>query len=244
MPQRMKTMKTHKLRIQNITAIHGASLIDAADTTTHVSDCLFWMALAFDYHTGKPDAGHIFRIGHYAALIAAALGYADDDVLNIAVAANLHDIGNISVPQSLLHKPTLLESHERLLMEKHCIEGATLLRSLPHPIADLAAIVAEAHHERLDGSGYPNGLTANNIPFPARIVAVADVFDALTTPNAVRCAMTARAAYRTIQSQSGTQLDADCVNALLAQHASIQEIVPAPGRQPSNNFGLCNPMAS
>jgi HD-GYP domain-containing protein (c-di-GMP phosphodiesterase class II) len=200
MLQRTKTMKTRKLSIRKIKAIDTAFVTSFANITTHMSDGLLRMEFVFDYRADKRDTGHNLRIGNYARLKAAALGYPHNDVGNIPAAANLHNIGNISVLSHDLRKPTSLDSDVWLLMETHCIDEATLLRSLPHPIALRASTAAEADHECSDGSGNSKALTGDNIPLPARIVAVADVFDARTTPNAVHRGMPNRAPYWHIQS--------------------------------------------
>jgi hypothetical protein len=127
-------------------------------------------------------------------------------------------------------------------MKFPCIEGAIPLRSLPHPIAQRAANGAEPHHERPNGSRCPNALNRNNVPRPARMVAVADVCDALSTQNAVCRSMPIRAAYRHFKSHSGTLLDADSVRALVPPHESIQRNVSVATGQPSSCLGLCNPM--
>lgn len=197
--------------------------------TAHIKESMLWTATVIDTYTSKTDGGHIVRVGHYAGLIAQALNIPQADVIDIIAAANTHDIGNVAVPQEILRKATLLTAAERLLMEQHCIEGATLLATLPNDIAQLAAQVARSHHEHIDGSGYPDGLSGDDIPLAARIVAVADVFDALTTPNAIRHAMNIPVAYQHLLSlASGATLhfDIECVDALMEHNDALSQIIP------------------
>lgn len=198
--------------------------------TAHIKESMLWTATAIDNYSGKTDGGHIVRVGHYAGLIAQALNIAQADVIDIIAAANTHDIGNIAVSQIILRKNTLLTAEERQQMERHCCEGAALLATLPNNIAELATQVALSHHEHLDGSGYPNGLSGDAIPLAARIVAVADVFDALTTPNAIRTAMSIPAAYQHLMSTSmgaTLHLDSACVEALMEHDDALTQLLPA-----------------
>ena len=195
-------------------------------TTSNVKECLFWTATVIDQYANKPDAGHIVRIGHYSGLMAQAMGYDDADVMNIVAAANTHDIGTVCVPQHILRKNTLFTAGERLQMERHCVDGARLLQTLPTDIAEMAAEVAGSHHERMDGSGYPAGLSGDSIPRAARMVAVADVFDALTTHNAIRGAMSIAQAFEHLELGKGTQFDPECVDALTLRLDDLETLVP------------------
>lgn len=203
--------------------------------TAHIKESMLWTATVIDTYAGKTDSGHIVRAGHYAGLIAQALNIAQADVLDIIAAANTHDIGNIAVPQHILRKATLLTADEHLRMERHCHDGADLLSSLPNDIAELAAQVARSHHEHVDGSGYPDGLSGDAIPLAARIVAVADVFDALTTPNVLRTAMSIPAAYQHLLANSANaapHFDYTCVEALMNHTEALSQLIPVFAREP------------
>src|SRR5690606_5577621 len=114
-------------------------------------------------------------------LIAEAIGLPDEDVRMIEAAAPLHDIGKISVPDSILNKPGPLDDEEMAIMRRHPQHGYEVLRDSPSRFVQVGAEIALRHHERWDGSGYPDGLVGESIPLSARIVAIADVLDALTT---------------------------------------------------------------
>lgn len=112
-------------------------------------------------------------------LLGEAMGLPPDDIELIGYGALLHDVGKNSLPDSVLLKPGRLEPHERKLMSYHTVHGHDILREMRHPAFDMAAEVALCHHENYDGGGYPHGLAGEAIPQPARVVAVADVYDAL-----------------------------------------------------------------
>jgi putative two-component system response regulator len=125
--------------------------------------------------------GHIERMAEYSGLIATALGLDPDTCRRIRLASTMHDIGKVAVPDSVLLKPGKLTAYERAVMERHAQVGYEMLTGSGSELLDLAATIALTHHERFDGKGYPRKLEADQIPLPGRIVAVADVFDAVTS---------------------------------------------------------------
>jgi putative two-component system response regulator len=172
------------------------------------------------------DTGlHVARVARYSQLIAQAMGMPEDFVETIYLAAPLHDVGKIGVPDEILRKPGALTPQERTLMQEHCQIGAHILgdprRSTPwdrgtdagdeHDLADpvlmMALEVAIAHHEHWDGNGYPQRLAGSEIPISARIVALADVYDALTTERVYKKAFSSEEAFRMISESSGRQFD-------------------------------------
>ena len=129
-----------------------------------------------------PETGaHLLRMSHYARLIAANLGMSEEEQELIFRAAPLHDVGKIGIPDHILHKPGKLTEEEMAVMRTHPVIGAALLKDASSPLMKLAAEISLTHHEKYDGSGYPAGLRGDAIPIGGRIVAVADVFDALTS---------------------------------------------------------------
>ena len=179
------------------------------------------------------------RMSEYAAVLARRLAPAfreitDDWIRNLRVAASLHDIGKLGIPDAVLLKPAALDQHERELMERHASLGAdTLLsvrRRLGHDaLVDMSVQVALEHHERWDGTGYPLGMSGDHIPLAARIVAVADTYDALTSRRAYRDAMSHEDAALTIARGRGTQFDPRVCDAFLAaadEFRSIRTRVP------------------
>jgi putative two-component system response regulator len=131
-------------------------------------------------------------------------------------AAALHDIGKLAIPSGTLEKPGPLTEQERALMQTHTDAGARILAGNEEPMLRMAADVALAHHEHWDGSGYPQGLAGDQIPLAARIVAVADVFDALTHDRPYKVAWSLDDARAEIAAGAGTQFDPRVVSAFLA----------------------------
>lgn len=124
------------------------------------------------------------RVAQYAALIAEELGWTPEEILNLKRATHLHDIGKIGIPDPFLNKPAQLTDDEYNLIKKHTVIGAEILKDItliPH-----AAEIARSHHERYDGKGYPDGLAGTEIPIHARIVAVADCYDAMNSRRIYR----------------------------------------------------------
>lgn len=170
------------------------------------------LAVAAEYR--DDDTGeHTRRVGRNAALIARALGWSEESTELLSVAARLHDVGKIGVSDSILHKPGKLDPDEVVLMRKHTSIGANILSTGHSPLLQLAEEIALAHHERWDGKGYPLGLSADAIPLSARIVAVADVLDALTHERPYKRAWTVNEALAEIRRQSGHHFDPQVVEA-------------------------------
>lgn len=172
------------------------------------------LARAADFRD-ESSYGHTTRVGELAARIAAQLGFTNAEVDQIRIAARLHDIGKIGLSDSILMKPGPLAPAEFLAQEKHTLIGANILTGSRFPVLKLAEEIALTHHESWDGSGYPRGLRADEIPLSGRIVAVADVFDALTHARAYKGAWRLDDALDEIQHQSGKKFDPTVVNAFL-----------------------------
>jgi putative nucleotidyltransferase with HDIG domain len=184
------------------------------------------LARAADFRD-EVSYGHTTRVGELAARIAARLGYTAVEVDQIRIAARLHDIGKIGLSDSILLKPGPLAPAEFLAQEKHTLIGANILSGSRFPILRLAEEIALTHHESWDGSGYPRGLRGENIPIGGRIVAVADVFDALTHARPYKTAWRLDDAVDEIKHQSGTKFDPSVVKAFLhvvAQYVSLDEV--------------------
>jgi putative nucleotidyltransferase with HDIG domain len=170
-------------------------------------------------------SGHQIRVGNLAAAIADIMGLPAKTVTGLRVTGYLHDIGKIAIPTELLVKPGRLSAHEFDLVKTHAEFGYKLLKdlSLPWPIADYIL----QHHERNDGSGYPGKIKSPAILLEARILAVADIVEAMASHRPYRASLGITAALAEITSLSGSQLDADCVSACLAlfnqHHYVIQD---------------------
>jgi two-component system cell cycle response regulator len=158
-------------------------------------------------------SSHSQTVGRLAALIAKALGLDDARVERIRLAGILHDIGKIGIPDWILHKPGKLDEAEWAEVRKHPEMGARIAASAK--LDDISEWIL-CHHERVDGRGYPGGLPADEIPVEAKILAVADAYEAMTAERVYKHAMPAEAAERELRDQSGTQFDAAVVDALMA----------------------------
>lgn len=200
--------------------------------------CLARAAELRDDETGQ----HVLRVGRYAAIIAEEMGFRGDRLDFIELAAQLHDVGKIGIPDSILKKPGLLSDDEYEEMKTHCVQGTHIIRDnnseddlvQPHttlgkdlfdacnsPIMRMAAIVAQTHHEKWDGSGYPNELKGEDIPIEGRITAVADVFDALSTKRHYKDAIELEECFQMIADGSGSHFDPQVVKTMFAKRSDI-----------------------
>jgi len=181
-----------------------------------------------------PETGaHIHRMSNYSQLIAKQLGLPQVELEVILRAAPMHDVGKIAIPDNILLKPGKLDAAEWEIMKTHAEKGWEILRGSRSSLLDVAAEIAYSHHEKFDGSGYPRGLVGENIPLYGRIVAVADVFDALTTERPYKKAWAVEDAMDFLFSNAGTHFDPLCVAAFIARiqealviRASFQDIEP------------------
>ena len=156
----------------------------------------------------KPNvSNHLERIRGYSHVIARGFGLSAEEVLVISYASQLHDVGLIGVPEAVVSKTGELSSYEWELIKHHPITGAEILRGSPSVVMQAGETIALTHHERWDGSGYPNGLRGENIPLSGRICALADVFDALTTKRAYKSEIGVEDALTLIQEASGQLFD-------------------------------------
>lgn len=175
-----------------------------------------------DNETGN----HILRIGESAALMATALGADREFVERLRLAAPMHDVGKIGIPDAILAKPGPLNPEEREIMNHHARIGYEILFDEQHSsLTDLAAEIALYHHERWDGSGYPQGLKGEAIPLAARIVALSDVYDALRSPRPYKRPWTAEATQAYILEQSGKQFDPQLVAIMARLFDQLEELI-------------------
>jgi len=202
-------------------------------------------------HYRDPETGaHMDRMARYSRLIAqhlAATGAADlDDAVieRIFEFAPLHDIGKLAMPDRILLKPGRLSDVESAEMKQHTVRGLAMIEAIAHNFGlehldglDLLRHIAESHHEKMDGSGYPRGLHGREIPIEARIVAVADVFDALTSARPYKPTWSNDEAYAWLRKLARSKFDEDCVEALIFNAKKVKEIQaqfqdPAPAATP------------
>jgi HD-GYP domain-containing protein (c-di-GMP phosphodiesterase class II) len=170
------------------------------------------MAVEFrDEDTGA----HIERIGRFSTLLAEQIGMEEELCERMSHAAPLHDVGKVAIPDAILLKPGKLTAQERAIVETHAEEGHRLLKGSSSAILDLAATIALSHHEKWDGSGYPRGVAGEAIPIEGRIVAIADVFDALTSDRVYRKAFAVEEAVEMMREQRGRHFDPVLLDAFM-----------------------------
>lgn len=206
-------------------AQHLAELVDqrTRDIRAREHELIFRMSRAAEFR--DPETGaHIQRMANYSQVIAANLGLSAADQKLILEAAPMHDVGKIGIPDYILLKPGRLTPEEFAIMKGHARLGYELLKDSGSQILRAGAEVALSHHEKYDGSGYPNGVAGADIPLFGRIVAVADVFDALTSERPYKPAWTFEDARAFLADGSGSHFDPDCVAAMLAGWDLVLEI--------------------
>ncbi|GAA4426280.1 two-component system response regulator [Acidovorax lacteus] len=167
---------------------------------------------------------HVIRMSHVAHALAMAAGLGTrfaEDILN---AAPMHDVGKIGIPDAVLRKPGPLDADEWAVMRRHPQIGAEIIGDHPSGVLQMARDIAAAHHEKWDGSGYPHGLQGEQIPLAARIVAVADVFDALTSRRPYKAAWTIEQALEHIEAQAGQHFDPRLVPLLRPLRPQLEDI--------------------
>jgi response regulator RpfG family c-di-GMP phosphodiesterase len=186
-------------------------------------EAVFRLARAAEFR--DPETGaHIQRMAHYSKLIAAQLGLDQAQQDLILEAAPMHDVGKLGTPDMILLKPGKLTPEEFAVMKQHAAIGWEILKGSAAPTLQVAAEIAHTHHEKYDGSGYPRGLAGEQIPLFGRIVAIADVFDALTSARPYKPAWELDRAWTFITEGRGTHFDPACTDAFLAVQKAVIEI--------------------
>lgn len=182
------------------------SLVSTTQLEKSYHDAIYMLGEASEFK--DTDTGvHIWRMAGYSAALATACGWNDADCEQIRLAAPMHDIGKLGIPDVILHKPGKLDAAEWAVMQTHSFIGYKILSSSSAPILQMAATIAHHHHEKWDGSGYPSGLAGESIPEIARIVAIADVFDALSMTRPYKEAWPIDRIMETLTSSAGSHFD-------------------------------------
>ncbi|MEA2225276.1 MAG: hypothetical protein QOE67_558 [Solirubrobacteraceae bacterium] len=187
------------------------------------TDTLRQLAIAAEYRDDETYQ-HTERVGHLAARLALRLGLPGGQVTLLRHAAPLHDVGKLAIPDRILLKPGRLTPEEFEVMKTHAELGARLLSSGSSRVLQTAAVIAATHHERWDGAGYPKGLSGETIPLVGRIVAVADVFDALTHDRPYKSAWSAQDACEEIENSAGSQFDPRVLGAFMELRAELDTL--------------------
>lgn len=167
---------------------------------------------------------HVRRIGMFSEALARALGLGHHEAENIRVAAPMHDIGKIGIPDGILLKPAKLTAQEFEVVKTHTAIGAEMLSDTEVPLLRLGSEIALAHHEKWDGSGYPKGLRGDEIPLEARIVAVADVYDSLSRVRPYRNALDYGEVEATMRDGRGTHFDPEILDAFMDTIPNLRSI--------------------
>jgi putative two-component system response regulator len=199
------------------------SLVRASHLEESYHDAIYMLGEAGHYNDN--DTGvHIWRMAAYASALAKASGWSTDDCKQIELAAPMHDTGKIGIPDLILKKPGKFDAAEWEVMKTHSVIGYDILSKSKAPVFQMAAEIALRHHERWDGSGYPDGLAGELIPESARIVALADVFDALTMKRPYKGAWSLAQALEIIQEGAGSHFERRLVEQFMSILPQILEI--------------------
>lgn len=187
------------------------------------NEIIFCLAKAAEFR--NPETGaHLMRMAHYSKHIAHVLNLPIDQQGLLIGAAPMHDLGMVGIADSILLKPDILSTDEFSKVKQHAMIGYELLSSSNSPLLIAAAEIAYSHHEKFDGSGYPRGLIGNDIPLFGRIVAVADVFDALTSKRPYRKAWRVEKVVALLSENAGTHFDPICVDAFLSDFDEVMRV--------------------
>jgi putative two-component system response regulator len=189
-------------------------------TRLQIIHCLGLAAAYKDNETGR----HVMRMSHISRVLARAAGFSEIEVENLYHAAPMHDIGKIGTPDAILLKKGSLDADEWAVMRNHSQIGGDILGEHSSPLLTMAYNIAMTHHEKWDGSGYPKGLKGEEIPLEGRIVALADVYDALTSERPYKSAWTIEATLEYINRERGHHFDPELVELFMAHLPEILEI--------------------
>jgi len=173
-----------------------------------------------DVETGN----HVIRMAKYSRIIAEQLGLSQADCEAIELAAPMHDIGKIGIPDEILRKPGRLTQGEFEIMKTHTTIGHEIIKDSPSKYLQMGAVIALSHHEKFNGTGYPDNLGSTDIPLPARIVCVADAYDTLTSERPYKAKWSTKKALDYLNQQRGKYFDPDCLDAFKSQLNRISNI--------------------
>lgn len=218
---KMRYLQNEKKRHAEILAQRVAEVtLDLQSRSMEMLQRLAGAAEMRDTDTGE----HLVRMSRYSAMLAREIGFGEEDIQVITMAAPLHDIGKIGIPDHILLAPRRLTESELRIMRTHPEIGHDMLQGSSSDAMKMSADIAHYHHERFDGTGYPVGLSGEDIPLSARIVAVADVWDALLSTRPYKRPWTQDAAIDLLRSGAGTQFDPNLVGAFLGNLDALNQI--------------------
>ena len=208
---------TKPIQTENLLRIVNARLLRAAEIrTAHLNEAFLQTIQVLantieskDHHT----PGHLDRVSRYAVWFAQELGWSEEQITDVQYGARLHDIGKIIVPDHILNKPGQLDPEEWALIRRHPVEGVRIIDEIPLLTGAIPFI--RAHHEKWDGSGYPDGLAGEQIPIEGRLLAIVDVFDAMTSDRAYRKSLSIKEAAAYISEKAGSEFDPELADVFL-----------------------------
>jgi putative two-component system response regulator len=224
-------LRRHKEDLQRTVELRTSELRTALEEVTRAQrevqaghlDTIRRLTLAAEYKD-HDTAGHIERIGRYSQVLGMAMHLQPSTVDLLLHAAPMHDVGKLGIPDSILLKPGPLTDEERQIMNTHTTIGAQILAGSTSPVIQMGERVALTHHEKWDGTGYPNGLAGEEIPLEARICTVVDFFDALTMDRPYRKAVPNEEVLEMIRNQIGSAFEPAVVEVFMSVRADIETI--------------------
>ncbi len=200
---------------------YGGYLQDRADETNRIQEEMILSFAEITENKSGQTGQHVRRVSEYSRILASQLGLDAGRVESIRIASTMHDVGKILIPSEILEKPGRLTPEEYAVIQTHTTMGGRLLQNVEGEEMQLSRTIALQHHERYDGKGYPSHLAGKDISMEGRIVAVADVYDALTSRRSYKDAWKEEDAYQEILRGKGTQFDPEVVEAFVAAHDEI-----------------------
>jgi putative two-component system response regulator len=216
-------VRTHLALYDQQRELERQVLIQTREISTTRLEIIRRLGRAAEYKDNETGL-HVIRMSHYVRLLSEAVGLPDLETDIIFNAAPMHDVGKIGIPDSILLKPGPLDPSEWTVMKKHPAIGAEIIGKSDSPLLQAAATIALTHHEKWDGSGYPVGLRGEAIPLIGRIVAIADVFDALTTQRPYKPAWSVERAVEMLKDSNGTHFDPALVKHFMKILPAVLEI--------------------
>ena len=217
-------MRNYQRELESEVAKRTKELRKAIEKIKVVSlETIYKLTKASEYRDEDTGA-HVQRMSNYSAVIATTMGLTEQTVEFILYAAPMHDIGKIGIPDRILLKPAKLDPDEWTCMKQHAVIGAKILEGSESGFIRLGEIVALTHHEKWDGTGYPKGLKGKSIPLVGRIIAIADVFDALTSKRPYKEAFSLEKSFEIIKEGRETHFDPAVVDAFFASQEKLLAI--------------------
>lgn len=203
---------------------YGSYLQDRADETNRIQEEIIMSFAEITENKSGQTGQHIKRVSEYSRILAEQLGLKPEEIEEVRIASTMHDVGKLLIPSEILEKPGKLTEEEYSTIKTHTTMGGKLLENVEGEEMKLSRTIALQHHERYDGKGYPDHLEGDGISLQGRIVAVADVYDALTSRRSYKNAWKEEDAYQEILKGRGTQFDPQVVDAFVEAHDKILEV--------------------